>query len=91
MPGNQTSQLPPLSAPGGSQIILRYQEDGHITQPGNQLGKPNSGTVSVYATSQSSPDDMFVAIHNIWTADGTGGDGRGYLIASALTMASVIR
>jgi hypothetical protein len=25
---------------------------------------------------------MFSAIHNIWNSDGSGGDGRGYLIAS---------
>lgn len=81
MPGAQTDQFPPLSAPGGSEIVLRFQENGHITLPWNQLGKLTSGTVSVYATSQPSPNDMFTAIHNVWTSDGTGGDGRGYLIA----------
>jgi hypothetical protein len=27
------------------------------------------------------PNDMFTAVHNVWTSDGTGGDGRGYLTA----------
>jgi hypothetical protein len=72
-------QVASLKRPG--QIILRFQENGHITLPWNQLGKLSSGTVSVYATSQPSPNDMFTAIHNVWTSDGTGGDKRGYLIA----------
>lgn len=79
--GQTTEQFPLLSAPGGSRIILRYQENGHITLPWNQLGKLTSGTVSVYATNQPDPNDMFTAIHGVWTSDGTGGDGRGYLIA----------
>ena len=81
-PGTQVDLFPPLSAPAGSHIILRFQENGHITLPWNQLGKLTSGTVSVYATSQPSANDMFSEIHNIWNSDGSGGDGRGYLIAS---------
>ena len=49
--GAQTDECPPLSAPGGSRIILRF------------------------------PNDMFTAVHNVWTSDGTGGDGCGYFIA----------
>ena len=79
--GNQTGG-PILSAPQGSRLALRYLENGHITQPYSPPNKANSGLVSVYATTQPSEDELFLPIHGQWTADQTGGDKRGYLIAS---------
>ena len=81
-PGEQTDQFPPLPAPVDSHIILRYQENGHIALPWNQVGKLTSGTVSVYAASQPNPNDMFMAIHNVSTSDRSGRDGRGCLVAN---------
>lgn len=80
---NQTPGSPALSAAPGSNIALRYQENGHVSLPQNQPGKPtNRGTVYVYGTTQPSPDDAFLSIHRVWTPDGTGGDGRGVLLST---------
>ncbi|RMZ76109.1 hypothetical protein DV737_g4970, partial [Chaetothyriales sp. CBS 132003] len=79
----QTDGSPRLQAPAGAAVALRYQENGHVTLPENQPGKPdNRGTNYVYGTSQSSSDDALLAIHRQWTADGTGGDGRGVLLST---------
>ncbi|KIW09686.1 hypothetical protein PV08_12073 [Exophiala spinifera] len=71
-----------LMAPQGSSVLLRYLENGHITQPDVPPNKPTSGQVSVYATTQARDDDKFTAIHGQWTADKTGGDQRGLLLTS---------
>ena len=79
----QSSGLPRLSAAPGSLVALRYQENGHVTLPQNQPGKPpNRGNVYIYGTTQPKPDDNFLDIFNQWNADGTGGDKRGKLIAT---------
>jgi hypothetical protein len=79
----QTDGSPRLQAAASDAIALRFQENGHVTLPQNQPGKPqNRGTVYVYGTNQSSPDDSFLAIHRVWTPDGTGGDGRGRLLST---------
>lgn len=79
----QTSGSPRLQAAPGSAVALRFQENGHVTLPDNQPGKPpNRGTVYVYGTTQPNPDDSFLAIHRVWNADGTGGDGRGVLLST---------
>lgn len=79
----QTDGSPRLQAAPGSAVALRFQENGHVTLPDNQPGKPpNRGTVYVYGTTQPSPDDSFLAIHRVWNADGTGGDGRGVLLST---------
>lgn len=79
----QTDGSPRLQAAPGSAVALRYQENGHVTLPDNQPGKPqNRGTVYVYGTTQPSPDDAFLAIHRVWNANGTGGDGRGVLLST---------
>ncbi|RMZ87365.1 hypothetical protein DV736_g5408, partial [Chaetothyriales sp. CBS 134916] len=79
----QTDGSPRLQAPAGAAIALRYQENGHVTLPQNQPGKPeNRGTNYVYGTSQPSSDDALLAIHRQWTADGKGGDGRGILLST---------
>jgi hypothetical protein len=80
---NQTPGSPALVAAPGSAIALRYQENGHVTLPQNQPGKPpNRGTVYLYGTTQPSPTDTFLSIHRVWTPDGTGGDGRGVLLST---------
>ncbi|KAJ4513137.1 hypothetical protein HRR78_002984 [Exophiala dermatitidis] len=79
----QTDGSPRLQAAPGSAVALRFQENGHVTLPDNQPGKPkNRGTVYVYGTTQPSPDDSFLAIHRVWNAEGTGGDGRGVLLST---------
>ena len=80
---NQTDGSPSLQAAPGSGIALRYQENGHVTLPQNQPGKPdNRGTVYVYGTTQPSSSDTLLGIHRQWNAAGTGGDGRGVLLST---------
>lgn len=79
----QTDGSPRLQAAPGAAVALRFQENGHVTLPDGQPGKPpNRGTVFVYGTSRPSRDDSFLAIHRQWTADGSGGDGRGVLLST---------
>lgn len=82
---NQTVGSPMLEASAGSWIVLRYQENGHVTilSPDSRAvpGKPTPGVVFVYGTTQPSSDDKLQALHNVWTADGNGGDGRRLLLA----------
>jgi hypothetical protein len=81
--GNQTSGSPALIANAGDMVALRYQENGHVTLPQNQPGKPaNRGTIFIYGTTQPSNSDTLLGIHNVWTVDGKGGDGRGVLLAT---------
>jgi len=70
-----------LHAAPGDNITLRYQENGHITLPETKPQKPNPGIVYVYGTTDSQPTDTLLDIHHVWTPDGTGGDGRGTLVA----------
>jgi hypothetical protein len=79
----QTDGSPRLQAAAGDAIALRYQEDGHVTLPDNQPGKPaNRGTVFVYGTTQPNSSDTLLGIHKVWNADQTGGDMRGVLLSS---------
>jgi hypothetical protein len=80
---NQTAGNPRLQAPAGAAIALRYQENGHVTLPQNQAGKPpNRGTVYVYGTTDPRENDTLLAIHKVWNGNGTGGDGRGVLLST---------
>ena len=79
---NYTDGSPMLQAPAGAAIALRYHENGHVTKTQTNPGKPgNSGTTYVYGTTNSQSSDTLMAVHRQWTSDGTGGDGRGTLIA----------
>ncbi|KAL8797078.1 MAG: hypothetical protein Q9182_007259 [Xanthomendoza sp. 2 TL-2023] len=79
----QSDGSPTLKAAAGDMVALRYQENGHVTLPQNQPGKPsNRGTVYIYGTTDPRPDDKFLSIHKVWNAQGTGGDKRGKLLAT---------
>ncbi|RDW73239.1 hypothetical protein BP6252_07146 [Coleophoma cylindrospora] len=79
----QEAQRPRLSAAAGDRVALRYQENGHVTMPDLSGKKPaNSGTVYVYGTTQPLATDKYTSIHNVWNTAGTGGDGRGVLLAT---------
>ena len=83
MIGMQTPGNPALVASPGDQIAMRYQENGHVTQPQLPPGKPEgSGTVFVYGTEKASNSDTYLGIHRVWNEAGTGGDGRGVLLAT---------
>ena len=79
----QTQNSPRLQAFPGSLVALRYQENGHVTLPDTQKGKPaNRGTVYIYGTTNPDPNAKLTAIHKVWNADGTGGDKKGKLLAT---------
>lgn len=79
----QTRGSPRLQASAGDNIALLYQENGHVSLPEAQPGKPdNGGTVYVYGTAQPRENDTFLSIHRVWNAEGTGGDGRGTLLST---------
>ena len=79
----QSSGSPRLQAAPGSLVSLRYQENGHVTLPQNQPGKPsNRGLVYIYGTTQPKFPELFLDVFGQWTADGTGGDKRGRLLAT---------
>lgn len=68
---NSTSQdYPQLRASPGSKVAARYLENGHVTLPQNQIGKPGSGgLVYVYATTNPNPNMKMPDIFK-WTATG---------------------
>ncbi|KAL9635856.1 MAG: hypothetical protein Q9164_003206 [Protoblastenia rupestris] len=79
----QTDGYPRLSAAPGSMIALRFQENGHVTLPETQKGKPkNRGNVYIYGTSQPKPTENFLDVFKQWNEAGTGGDKRGRLLAT---------
>ncbi|RLM01821.1 hypothetical protein CFD26_108935 [Aspergillus turcosus] len=78
----QTEGSPRLQASPGAAIALRFQENGHVTLPQNQPGKPrNRGTLYVYGTTEPKDDERLLNVHKIWNKEGTGGDGRGVLLS----------
>ncbi|KAL5345352.1 hypothetical protein ACLOAV_009723 [Pseudogymnoascus australis] len=83
VPGVNTPGFPRLKASAGDHVALRYQENGHVTIPDTNPGKPkNRGTVYIYGTEKPLVTDKFLDIHKVWTKDGKGGDGRGVLLAT---------
>ncbi|OIW26119.1 hypothetical protein CONLIGDRAFT_518973 [Coniochaeta ligniaria NRRL 30616] len=80
---NYSTAYPPLKAAPGDMVILQYQENGHTTIPTAQVNKTlNRGTVYIYGTASLSPDANLLDIHYQWNAQGTGGDGKGQLLAT---------
>jgi hypothetical protein len=81
--GNQTAGFPALNASPGDMIAIRYQENGHVTNPGVPPGKPaNGGTIYIYGTQNPSDNDTVLSIHKVWNAAGTGGNRNGVLLAT---------
>jgi hypothetical protein len=80
--GVQAPGYPTLTAAPQDQIALTYYENGHVTIPKTQNGKPaGRGTVFVYGTKSPANTDTYIGIHRVWNTEGTGGDKRGKLIA----------
>lgn len=76
-------EFPMLVTSPGDYLALQHQENGHVTIPTTQQNKPrNRGTIYIYGTEQARSNDTLLAIHNVWNVNGTGGDGRGRLIAT---------
>ncbi|KAH7347085.1 hypothetical protein BKA66DRAFT_432817 [Pyrenochaeta sp. MPI-SDFR-AT-0127] len=85
---SQTKQVqsqdkyPRLQAVPGGFIAMRYQENGHVTKPDNQKGKPEKGgTIFVYGTTEPRENEKLVNVLQ-WTEDGQGGNKRGVLLTT---------
>lgn len=77
------SKYPQLVTAPGDYISMRHQENGHVTLPTTQANKPrNRGTIYIYGTEKPRSNDALMSIHNVWNVNGTGGDGRGRLLAT---------
>lgn len=75
-------KYPRLQAVPGGFIAMRYAENGHVTKPGNQLGKPQKGgTVFVYGTTEPREDETLTTVLQ-WDTTGKKGNGKGVLLAT---------
>ena len=78
-------KYPRLKATPGGYMALRYNENGHVTIPAPQPGKPTpeegSGTVFIYGTTEPKEDEKIITVLQ-WTKDGKGGNGKGVLLAA---------
>ncbi|KAL7943215.1 hypothetical protein V8C42DRAFT_347185 [Trichoderma barbatum] len=80
---DENPQFPMLEAAPGDHIAIIHLENGHTTLPQNQPKKPeNRGTVFLYGTSQPKENERLFDVHLVWNKKGTGGDGRGVLLAT---------
>ena len=80
---NYTNPLyPRLSVAPGDFVAMKYLENGHVTLPWNQKGKPKwGGTVFVYGTTQPADNEMIANVL-AWNNAGTGGNGKGFLMTA---------
>lgn len=78
----QSRAYPRLRVAPGRGVAIKYLENGHVTLPQNQPGKPPSGGPAfVFGTLFPKPDEKLGDVL-AWTADGKGGDGRGVLLGA---------
>lgn len=76
-----SSKYPRLHTTPGGFIAMRYMENGHVTKPNNQMGKPKmGGTIFVYGTTTPKEGEKLTNVLR-WTQDGQGGDKGGRLLA----------
>lgn len=79
---NYSQQYPKLSVAPGAYVAMKYLENGHVTQPFIPAGKPEgSGTVWIYGTYEPNDAETLVNVLS-WTADGKGGNGKGFLMTA---------
>jgi len=78
---HQSQDSPRLKMSAGKEIVLRYQENEHVTLPHETPGKATPGTIFVYGIKESRSTDTLLNIHKVWNKDGTAGDARGRLLA----------
>ncbi|KAK7430255.1 hypothetical protein QQZ08_003230 [Neonectria magnoliae] len=72
-----------LEAAAGDYVAIMHLENGHTTLPENQPKKPkNRGTIYFYGTSEPKDEEKLFDVHLLWNKKGTGGDGRGQLLAT---------
>ena len=73
---------PRLQVSPGSYVAMKYLENGHVTLPATQPGKPKSGgPVYIYSTRTPSDTEKLTDVL-AWNAAGSSGDKRGRLVAA---------
>jgi hypothetical protein len=73
---SNSQQWPQLRAQAGSYVAMKYLENGHVTLPQNQKGKPGSGgLVYVYATTKPDPNTSLLDVYK-WSQNSTLDQGR---------------
>ncbi|KAH7155456.1 hypothetical protein B0J13DRAFT_226722 [Dactylonectria estremocensis] len=76
-------EYPMLEAAAGDYVAIMHLENGHTTLPENQPKKPlNRGTIYFYGTTKPKDEEKLFDVHLLWDTQGTGGDGRGKLLAT---------
>ncbi|KAL9093224.1 MAG: hypothetical protein Q9159_000401 [Coniocarpon cinnabarinum] len=69
-----------LFVSAGDSIILKYNENGHITKPWADPTKPNPGKVYIYGTDSPRPDETLSKVHKRWPQDSRKGVNGGSLL-----------
>ncbi|KAK0657546.1 hypothetical protein B0T16DRAFT_288753, partial [Cercophora newfieldiana] len=82
-----SDKAPMLKVAPGDFVAIQYTENGHVSRSdeAEQNAKPvNRGTIYLYGTTTASDLTNYNLkdIHLVWNADGTGGDGKGRLLAT---------
>ncbi|KAK4217607.1 hypothetical protein QBC37DRAFT_259870, partial [Rhypophila decipiens] len=81
-----SEEFPMLKVAPGDWVAFMYLENGHVSKqdlPGGNPKPINRGTVYVYATYENDVSNYnLVDVHLKWNRDGTGGDGKGKLVAT---------
>lgn len=75
-----SDKYPRLQAVPGGFIAMRYMENGHVSLPNNQKGKPKrAGTIFIYGTTDPKEDETLATVLQ-WSQDGQGGNKGGKLL-----------
>jgi len=75
-PNSNTQDFPSLRAQPGDYVAMKYLENGHVSLPNTNMGKPGSGgLVYVYATSQPKTGEKLSNVLK-WTPQGDLSQGR---------------
>lgn len=61
----QSQGSPRLKVRAGKEVVLRYQENEHVTLPHETPGKATPETVFVYGTKESRSTDTLLNIHKV--------------------------
>ena len=73
---NNSATFPSLVAQPGDYVAMKYLENGHVTLPNNQVGKPGSGGLAyVYVTTSPKENQTLLDVLS-WTTNNSLSEGR---------------
>ncbi|KAK4105738.1 hypothetical protein N658DRAFT_483163 [Parathielavia hyrcaniae] len=79
------AQFPMLSVAPGDIVAIKHRENGHVSRAdqANPTKPVNRGTIYLYGTTETDlTNTKLMDVHLTWTSDGTGGNGKGKLLAT---------